>query len=222
MALIKCPECKKEISDTIDSCPHCGFKLKQNKNLENIKKNHKLLIIIGIVLILVVAIFIIIINLPSDKKNAKKMVKYLESVGYNCSFDKDEKQYTCKRIEGIKQETMTVGYYYDYEYTIESKNEYKMSINSQNYLNYYTGNAKYITVTNLRNEEYMCYYLPESFNGEGSEFKNEEHWEIGDNSIGYNDLFGNEECQYDFSDKVDKMLREFEGYYKNSGVKLVD
>ncbi len=30
MALIKCPECGKEISDTAKQCPHCGFTLKTN------------------------------------------------------------------------------------------------------------------------------------------------------------------------------------------------
>ena len=29
MAIIKCPECGKEVSDTCDTCIHCGFKLKQ-------------------------------------------------------------------------------------------------------------------------------------------------------------------------------------------------
>lgn len=29
MALIKCPECSKEISDTASRCPHCGFQLKE-------------------------------------------------------------------------------------------------------------------------------------------------------------------------------------------------
>ena len=24
MALINCPECRKQISDTADTCPHCG------------------------------------------------------------------------------------------------------------------------------------------------------------------------------------------------------
>jgi len=27
MAIINCPECNKEISDTAKSCPHCGFNL---------------------------------------------------------------------------------------------------------------------------------------------------------------------------------------------------
>ena len=30
MALIKCAECNREISDTIKSCPHCGFSLDEN------------------------------------------------------------------------------------------------------------------------------------------------------------------------------------------------
>ena len=29
MALIKCKECKKEISDTAKQCPHCGYKKKK-------------------------------------------------------------------------------------------------------------------------------------------------------------------------------------------------
>ncbi|MFA9500164.1 zinc ribbon domain-containing protein [Mannheimia sp. E30BD] len=29
MALHRCPECRKRISDSIDSCPHCGFSFKE-------------------------------------------------------------------------------------------------------------------------------------------------------------------------------------------------
>ena len=29
MALINCPECKKEISDQTESCPHCGYPVKK-------------------------------------------------------------------------------------------------------------------------------------------------------------------------------------------------
>jgi len=29
MALISCPECRKEISDAARSCPHCGYELKK-------------------------------------------------------------------------------------------------------------------------------------------------------------------------------------------------
>lgn len=30
MALIKCPECGKEVSDTCEQCIHCGYKLKKD------------------------------------------------------------------------------------------------------------------------------------------------------------------------------------------------
>ena len=31
MALIKCPECGKEISDKSKTCVHCGFPLDENR-----------------------------------------------------------------------------------------------------------------------------------------------------------------------------------------------
>ena len=38
MAIIFCPECKKEVSDQAASCPHCGFPLHQSNN-EQSKSN---------------------------------------------------------------------------------------------------------------------------------------------------------------------------------------
>lgn len=38
MALIKCPECGKEISDTVERCPHCGYSLKKRKDKNIIVK----------------------------------------------------------------------------------------------------------------------------------------------------------------------------------------
>ena len=32
MALINCPECGKEISDSTKICPHCGYKLKNKSD----------------------------------------------------------------------------------------------------------------------------------------------------------------------------------------------
>ena len=47
MALINCPECGKEISDSVSNCPNCGYELKKKKN--------KLVPIILIVIVLVIA-----------------------------------------------------------------------------------------------------------------------------------------------------------------------
>ena len=35
MALIKCPECEKDISDKSKACPHCGFPFPEQTLQEN-------------------------------------------------------------------------------------------------------------------------------------------------------------------------------------------
>lgn len=52
MALIKCPECGKGVSDTIKTCPHCGYKIKRGHKERN-KHNNKR-IFIGVVCILLI------------------------------------------------------------------------------------------------------------------------------------------------------------------------
>lgn len=37
MALIQCNECGKEISDSAESCPHCGCKTNHGKSVEKVK-----------------------------------------------------------------------------------------------------------------------------------------------------------------------------------------
>ena len=39
MALIKCKECEKEYSDTLDVCPHCGYKREKKKKENKDEKN---------------------------------------------------------------------------------------------------------------------------------------------------------------------------------------
>lgn len=39
MALISCPECNREISDTVRKCPNCRYKIKNHRS----KKEPKLL-----------------------------------------------------------------------------------------------------------------------------------------------------------------------------------
>ena len=36
MALIKCPECGKEISDKAKACPECGYKMKKSKIIKKL------------------------------------------------------------------------------------------------------------------------------------------------------------------------------------------
>lgn len=52
MALIKCPECGKEISDTAKVCPHCGYKQKK-LDIAKHKKISTSILIIGMLLFVV-------------------------------------------------------------------------------------------------------------------------------------------------------------------------
>ncbi len=56
MALFNCPECGKEISDTVKKCPHCGVNLKPKKKLD--PKKMKLVAIIGGASIVLIGAFI--------------------------------------------------------------------------------------------------------------------------------------------------------------------
>lgn len=69
MALIKCPECGKEVSNQLKKCNNCGYKLKQVD-----KKKKKIIIIAGVV-ILALAIVASIVGVNISKSNQEKSDK---------------------------------------------------------------------------------------------------------------------------------------------------
>ena len=67
MALIKCPECGREISDKSKQCIHCGYPIEQtNKNttyaiyLKNITKGKYSIIIMALFLMIIVIIVFVL------------------------------------------------------------------------------------------------------------------------------------------------------------------
>ncbi len=42
MALIKCPECKNQVSDKAVTCPHCGFPIAQTLAQDNESENNEM------------------------------------------------------------------------------------------------------------------------------------------------------------------------------------
>lgn len=68
MALIKCAECGKEISDTLKTCPNCGIEIKGNKKQESKKGLSKVDIIILVILSLfsLYSIFIVLNMITSS------------------------------------------------------------------------------------------------------------------------------------------------------------
>lgn len=115
MALIKCPECKKKISDTAISCPQCGYafsiykketpsksRISDNAN-RRIKINIPIIVTIAVVVI-IIAIFIILSSMPQPIDASPKAISYgkrvVEAVdGYmNKTISYEEAQ---KEIEKI-------------------------------------------------------------------------------------------------------------------------
>ena len=75
MALIKCPECGKNVSDMAESCPHCGYSLENKANnndtLNNLKGikgkwNNKYLLIL---LVLLVGGYFLFFNNTKENNN---------------------------------------------------------------------------------------------------------------------------------------------------------
>ncbi len=115
MALIKCEECGKEISEEARTCPNCGAKLKTNRN--NILKQWWFWFIIVIIIIVTV----LIIVLTNKKENTRKS-KGIGSSGISKEeFDKIEVGMKHIEVDGIIYELSEVD---DKEYT----ESYKLTV----------------------------------------------------------------------------------------------
>lgn len=107
MALINCPECNKEMSDTIKKCPHCGFvikkkKVKKDKSVNVDKKKLKEKIIglfrnkkvwMGFLIVLIVLILIALFVSTIQLNRINKAVEFLEDEDYECEKINDNYSY---------------------------------------------------------------------------------------------------------------------------------
>ena len=75
MALINCPECKQEISDTCKVCPKCGYRLKKAVNVITIKDKSKLIKIIAIAVAVLVVILLKTTSIKSQYKQTVRLLK---------------------------------------------------------------------------------------------------------------------------------------------------
>ena len=70
MALIKCPECGREVSDSAKACPGCGYAINKQSEMPSIgNEQNKTKIIIGIIIAVAVIIIIAIVSSNAKKKN---------------------------------------------------------------------------------------------------------------------------------------------------------
>ncbi len=228
MALIKCPECKKKISDTVEKCPHCGYASKdvdkeiiQTKEFKIDKKKIKYIIIGIILLILVIICYKLMF--PSNGL-ANKIANYLEDEGYNCKLKKDgiEREYICKdKVKGGKA-TYTLSFEGGFTYLLEegydfvfNKEEFPtMKPNVNLYLEYELENTATMSlypswygesggVVFQGGEGDDCSFIPESC-------VYEDHCNF---TVGDEDLAPTRDCDYEYSNytsTVNKLVEEME------------
>lgn len=99
MALINCPECTKEISDKVKTCPHCGYPFNDDQTQgiintsnglkERIIEKRKPVIISLLIVLSIVAVLLTTNNINLAKSNKEKATLFKDSVtlitkaGYN-------------------------------------------------------------------------------------------------------------------------------------------
>lgn len=82
MALINCPECKKEVSDKATKCPHCGFSLKRKRNF----------IITGVsALVVIIVAAIIFVPILQQRAVQAELDAYYDSINNPPKTEFDEK-----------------------------------------------------------------------------------------------------------------------------------
>ncbi len=77
MALIKCPECGKDISNMSEKCIHCGFPIEKPKRKNWIKEHKKIVILICVIIVVILGIIFALTKgkslLPHTVQNPKLM-----------------------------------------------------------------------------------------------------------------------------------------------------
>lgn len=74
MALMNCPECNKEISDTVRTCPNCGYKIKRQNRILSLLNNS-----IIFIFCIIVNIIIGIIGLQLFNKGKSEMLFWVQA-----------------------------------------------------------------------------------------------------------------------------------------------
>lgn len=129
MALIKCPECGKEISDRASTCPNCGCPIKADvSNVDNSAKDadktnanqisatnqkNKTPIIIGAVIAVAILVILAIIIFPKKDKDEKVATEASTEDNNQIVYDEAIKLIESGDYEGAKAKFETIKDYKD-------------------------------------------------------------------------------------------------------------
>lgn len=201
MALIKCPECKKEISDTIKKCPQCGYQIKPGFDSKKFIKEKKVFIAIASFLIVVIIIGYTIYS----NQDSIKLKKFLTNHGYTCSKDtysirgNDIPGPYCKKgkyvylVDGGDLANISLLYFYD--------NSHYILINEEVYFGH-------IPVSIYEDKEEIC------------EYWTERKTDIGDKLSLYDYDENTEKHCLAKEELVNDIAREYEETFENAGIIL--
>lgn len=96
MALINCPECKKEVSDSAKTCPHCGYKLiedeVQRTNTQSIKPKKKSGCLTLFIIVAVLLVILYIIGSNGDDSSSSSSTSTNKFLAYNYAENFVEKK----------------------------------------------------------------------------------------------------------------------------------
>lgn len=182
MALIKCPECKKKISNTIKNCPNCGYELLDGDRIIKKKKPILKIVLIGFVL-LVVAFFSVLEILglqdkaKAEKAEQKKQNEFIKDVESYLSCEKDTIEIYKEIVTNKKRVWLNCSLERDDDatdaYTKNSNGKFYKDFNTA--LNKYNQSSKAIELaTNLNNksESYNTRYNSvDGYKAKKSEYK---------------------------------------------------
>lgn len=121
MALIKCPECNKEISDKVKACPYCGYPFEQQEEAQKVeissvnikmkKENKKKIIILVIIICCVIVVGFIGFKVYKNEQAKKEAARYeIEVENYIDNINKMKVQMiiTGSEAEGLMNKTSMV------------------------------------------------------------------------------------------------------------------
>lgn len=108
MSLIKCPECNREISDTVKKCPNCGYNIKRYFHDTNTnKETHKLFIMI-VIIVLCIAIVCGVLLLIG-RGSLKTAINIIQTGSFACIQSHDLEDATCEHGQICKRCGSEVG-----------------------------------------------------------------------------------------------------------------
>lgn len=140
---------------------------------------------------------------------ANKLVKVLENDGFTCENDFGNQEYTCIRKENKTKETFTI----DYDDELESYYDYE---NSEYHI--YSIYSRMYKEKGVFPMSGNCMYIPDD-----SEDIYEDDYivHVGDNWVEagwYSDK--ERKCSIEAERKINKLVGNFEDYYKKAGINL--